>query len=56
MRDAEGLNQGRDDASGEAGVAYERYLEEDSVELGSGLCVGCERERSDSRVTAKFLA
>lgn len=56
MRDAEGLSHGRDDADGEGGVAYKRYLEEDSTELGSGLYVGCERERLDSRVTAKFLA
>lgn len=56
MRDAQGLNHGRDDVDGEGGVAYKRYLEEDSKELGSGLYVGCERERLDSRVTAKFLA
>lgn len=56
VRDAGGLSHGRDDADGEGGVAYKRYLEEDSTELGSGLYVGCERERLDSRVTAKFLA
>ena len=56
MRDAEGLSRSRDDAGGEGGVACKRYLEEDSIELGSGLYVGCERERLDSRVTAKFLA
>lgn len=38
------------------GVAGKRYLGEDAVEFGNGLYVGCERERSDSRVTAKFLA
>lgn len=38
------------------GVACKRYLGEDSTEFGNGLGVGCERERLDSRVTAKFLA